>query len=492
MVAVITETHAYVADANLGVRSVPLCVDLDGTVIKSDLLWESALTLLKQDWRKIFSLPIWLLRGRARCKHEIAKRAKINATTLPYDESLVARLRAEHDSGREIVLVTAANRELANRVAMHLDVFTAVHASDEYINLKGNAKANLLRELFGPGNFDYIGDSRADVPIWRIARSAFVANPTRDIEIAARNSSQDVVVIGEPRPAVLRTLPKAMRLHQWLKNLLVFIPLATSHQLSVSSFFDCVFACIAFSLCASGVYILNDLFDLQSDRAHPRKRMRVLASGLLPISIGFAAVPFLLGASALIGALLPTRFQLILLAYFLATCAYSFYLKRIVLVDVVILAGLYTLRVIAGAAAIRVEPSFWLLAFSMFLFFSLALVKRSAELTVQNRNNKPITEGRGYRTADHEYLHSMGTASGYLAVLVIALYINSPQVTQLYSEPRALWLLCPLLLYWTSRMWLKAGRGEMHDDPLVFSALDPVSQKILALCGAAILLAIYL
>ena len=342
----------------------------------------------------------------------------------------------------------------------------------------GATKARCLVERFGERGFDYAANAPVDVAIWRRARRALLINPERGVESAARRLGNLERVFDDRRGGIGAYL-RAMRPHQWLKNLLVFVPLVAAHQaMEWSLLRDAALAFAAFSLCASSVYLLNDLIDLPADRAHPRKREREFAAGNIRPLYGAALVPLLLLCSALVASRLSALFIAVLAIYYVSTVAYTFYLKRLVLVDVVVLAGLYTLRVLAGAAAVMLMPSFWLLALCMFMFLSLALVKRSAEL-IAVRGQQAITPvGRGYRVTDLEYLHSMGTASGYMAVLVTALYINDGALSQGYRHPQVLWLVCPPLLYWVSRIWLKVGRGEMHDDPLVFAVKDRQSQLI--------------
>lgn len=489
---------SHVASGENGVKPVPtaqqrsqsaeppLCVDLDGTLLKSDMLIESLFAMLKQNFFLVFMLPLWLSRGKAYLKDQIAQRASVEVQLLPYHAEFLDYAKAQRAVGRTLVLATASHRRYAEQIAAHLGIFDEVLATDVTRNLSGPIKAQLLMERFGEGGFDYAANAPVDVAIWRHARQAILVNPEPGAEAAAR-ALGNVAQVFDDRRSGLAPYIKAIRAHQWLKNLLVFVPLLAAHRVTEwALFIDASLAFLAFSLCASSVYLLNDLLDLPADRAHPRKRKRPFAAGTVRPVVGAALIPVLLLASLLVCLALPSVFLLVLVVYYASTVAYSFYLKRVVLVDVLVLAGLYTLRVIGGAAAVLVEPSFWLLALSMFMFMSLALVKRSAELYVQRKREVKHTKGRGYRTSDLEYLHSMGTASGYMAVLVVALYINGEAMAQGYQNPYMLWLVCPLLLYWVSRMWLKAGRGEMHDDPLVFAVKDRQSQLIgLAIFAAA-------
>jgi len=469
---------------------IPLCVDLDGTLIRTDLLVESLLILIKQKPWLVFVIPVWLLRGKSVLKEEIASRVDLNVQTLPFNTGLVEFLRKEHAAGRSLVLATASHRKFADGIAKHLGVFTKVHATEEGINLAGRAKRDILVKHYGIKGFDYAGNSRADVPVWGMARQAIVVNPGRGILQGARNQCPISQTFTDRHPS-LKTYAKALRVHQWLKNILVFIPMLLAHQIShVSLWANGLLAFISFSLCASSVYLLNDLLDLSADRIHPRKRLRPFASGDLSMVQGIALIPLLLLAAFTIAALwLPTDFVIVLVVYYLLTVSYSFWLKAVVLLDALLLAGLYTIRIIGGMAATQIGPSFWLLTFSIFLFFSLALIKRYSELLALKQRGQLTTYGRGYHVEDLVMLMGFGVACGFMAVLVSALYINSDKVKVLYHHPAFLWLVSPILLYWISRIWLIAHRGGMHDDPVVFAAKDKGSWAVAAVIGGLLWLA---
>jgi len=463
----------------------PLCVDLDGTLLRSDSLYESVLLLLSRNPFYVLLLPIWWLRGKAALKREVSRRVALDPTTLPYDERVLALLRDTQDRPR--VLCTAADASIAEAIAQHLGLFDRVIASDGQRNLSRSQKAAALSEAFGERGFDYAGNSSDDIAVWRVSRRAWVVNASRSVESAARSVSEVAGVM--PRTGrTWRSLLRAMRIHQWLKNLLVFVPLLASHRLSEpDAVVASVAAFLAFGLCASGVYLVNDLLDLSADRRHPRKRLRPFAAGEVHILAGVATATLLTLAGLSIAWWVSPAFLAVLSGYYLTTLAYSLRLKRIVMTDVVVLAGLYTLRILGGAIAVSGKLSFWLLAFSLFIFFSLAMLKRYTELDAIRANGETNSAGRGYRVSDLSIIQSLGTASGYIAVLVFALYINSPESLALYSAPQWLWLMCPLLLYWIGRVWLIAHRGEMHDDPVVFAATDRTSQVVAVLCGLLVI-----
>jgi 4-hydroxybenzoate polyprenyltransferase len=461
--------------------TVPICVDLDGTLIHSDLLFESFLLLLKQQPLFVFLIPFWLLQGKAFLKAQIAQRVVLNPLALPYNQELLLWLYKQRDQGRELWLSTASNYRLATIIAEHLSIFKGVLASTDELNLSGTAKAHRQVELFGYQGFDYCGNHTIDLLVWGSSHNAVVVNGSAAL---SRQASKIVPVIADfpKKPFTVKVFFKAIRIHQWAKNILIFVPLLAAHRiLDINAIEQAFLAFLAFGLCASSVYLLNDMLDLEADRQHPRKSQRPLAAGDLSIFSGLLLMLVLLGAGAFISFYLPFRFGLVLFFYYMLTVAYSFLLKRLVLIDTVTLAGLYTVRIVAGAVAIKVPLSFWLLLFSIFLFYSLALVKRYAELYVMQQQGKLTAVGRGYHVEDIPVLNSLGIASGHLSVLVLALYINSPEVKMFYHHPKVIWCVCVLLLYWVSRVWLKAHRGEMHDDPLIFAVTDKISLAIVML-----------
>lgn len=470
-------------------KKVPLCIDLDGTLVRTDLLIESWFSLLKRSALLACMAPYWLLGGKARLKHEIAQRCDLDVQSLPYDNAFLAYLHEEHRRGRRLILTTASHQKYAERIAAHLGIFDEVVASNAQINVSGAAKSRLLVERFGDGGFDYAGNAHSDLEIFPHARRAILVDPEPGVERAAKKlANVERVFHGESSKWVAYV--RVLRPHQWIKNLLVLVPLAAAHKLGDFKLLEQgVLAFATFGLCASSVYILNDLLDLPADRAHARKRYRPFASGAASVKVGVVLAPLLLMAAMGIAVQMRGAVLALLGTYYLATIAYSLWLKGKVLVDVLVLAGLYTLRILMGAAAVSIAPSFWLLAFSMFLFLSLAMVKRYSELLDLRNVGKKTATGRGYQVADLATVQSLGAAGGYCAVLVLALFINSPDVRINYARPDIIWLLCPLLLYWISRMWQRAGRGEMHDDPIIFALKDRISRWVGAASAVVILAA---
>lgn len=458
-------------------RPIPLCVDLDGTLVRTDMLHEVTLELLKHAPLSLARVPGWLAQGKAAMKHRISEVVEVEVAHLPYRREVLDLIEAARAEGRPVVLATASNARIAEAIAAHLGLFDAVLSSDAATNLSAEAKAARLVDLYGERGFDYVGNGQADLPVWQRARRAIVVSGNPRLHARASAHGQDVDRIADPR-GTLRLWFKSLRPHQWLKNVLVFVPLFAGHKAGDAGLLlDAILAFVAFSLAASSVYIVNDLVDLPSDRRHHRKHKRPFASGALPIAGGVVAAPLVLLAAALVALFLPLPFLGVLAFYLVLTSLYSFWLKRQVLVDVMLLAGLYTLRIIAGAAATSIVPSFWLLAFSMFVFLSLALVKRHQELH-QATEQGTLLAGRGYMRTDLPVLMALGAGSGLMSVMVLALYIDSPVVVASYAEPLWLWLVPPIMLYWIGRLWMKTQRGEIHDDPVVFAAGDRQSQII--------------
>lgn len=473
-----------------------LCVDLDGTLLRTDTLHELILRDIKQSFWQLFVLPFialqCLFHGKQFLKQYLATRCELDPAALPYNPQFLDYLKQQHAAGRPLVLVTGCHRLVAERIAAHLGIFSAAFATDEHTNLTGMKKAQWLVEQFGEHGFDYAGNETVDRVVWAHSRNKILVNAS-PLSAAALKRSNTFLQVFDERTFSPKLFLKATRVHQWAKNALIFLPALTAHALAIgNNLATLLTAFLCFGCCASFSYIVNDLLDLEADRRHRSKKFRPFASGSLSISTGLFIALALFVTTVLLASAMNERFVELLVIYFVTTNLYSFRLKAIPILDVSVLAGLYTLRVLAGAVAIEADVTFWLVAFSAFLFFSLAIVKRISELLYLRDSSKQPVKARGYVAEDIVTLQVLGGAAAMATVLVLALYINSSSVIALYHSPRHLWLLCPVLLLWLCRVWLITGRGQMHDDPVVFALKDKVSWLILALGAAVFVSATYL
>lgn len=464
-----------------------LVVDLDGTLLNSDMLYESFWSAFGRDWRSPFVAAAALSRGRATLKRYLATAARVEVSTLPYDEQVIKFIESWREIGGRTALVTASDAMFAEAIADHLGIFDEAHGSDGGLNLKGEEKGQFLEKRFGPKGFVYMGDAPADLPVWRRAARAITVNAPaalqRKVECACDTAEHLVTEAKLVRPYI-----RALRPHQWLKNVLVFLPILAAHQLDGPTLLASLMAFMCFSLVASSVYVLNDLLDLAADRAHPRKRNRPFASGSIPLAHGTWMAAGLVILGAIVAVAIGWDFTLVVAAYYLLTIAYSLNLKRRIVIDICVLAGLYTARIIAGGVATGISLSVWILAFSIFFFLSLAAVKRQAELIDSAERGDLKASGRGYHVDDLPIISMIAIGAGYVSVLVMTLYVNSPAVVKLYTHPEALWGVCVVLLYWITRTVMVAHRGHMHDDPVVYAARDRISQLCFLIVLAFVLI----
>lgn len=472
--------------------TLPLCVDLDGTLIRTDSLVESILELIRRRPLAALRIPFWLLRGKAGFKAAIAARVELAPASLPYRDGFVSWVR-EQAQLRPVYLATAAHQTIAEPIARHLGCFSGVIATQS-VNLSSHNKAAALSERFGEGQFDYAGNTTDDLMVWRQARHAIVVGAREPVVRRARAAGTVAHQFDIPPASLMKSLRlwiRALRLYQWVKNVLVFlVPLGAHLLFDPQILTQSLLAFLAFSLAASGAYIANDLLDLPSDRAHPRKKARPFASGDLPIMGGVFAIPILLGSAIAIGWAAGAEFLVVLLLYLGSALLYSVWLKRKFFLDVAMLAGLYTLRVVGGAVATQIGLSFWLLALCAYGFLSLALLKRYSELVSLESADRESFPGRSYSSADTFILAALGTAAGLVSTLVMALYIDSTASRQSYAHPEFLWTLVALMMVGVGRLWLAAGRGRMHDDPIVFVARDRLCLALLAAGVIVVALAI--
>lgn len=466
--------------------SKPLCVDLDGTLVKSDTLLDSLLVLARAHPHLLLRLPATLIKGKAAFKAFVTSHIELDVTHLPYNRKVLQFLQQESARGRKLYLATGANIRLAEQVACHLGFFEGVLASDEATNLTGHRKLALLENQFGSDGFAYIGNGLTDLPLLASASEKMLANPSTALRGRIRQQGILPSHTFEERANPLRSLIKALRPHQWAKNLLILLPPLLAHDRSIPVLAQAFLAFFCFCCTASGTYIFNDLLDIEADRQNARKRLRPFASGDLAPATGLIASTLLLILGFTVARSLPLQFMLWLVFYVVSTLAYSLYLKRVPLVDVLVLSGLYTLRLIAGGAATDTPISHWLAGFAIFLFLSLAIVKRFAELENVRQAGQQLKNGRGYVMTDIEQMRSFGTASAFAAVVVFANYISSIDVVRLYHHSHYLWLIVPCMILWLCRVWLLASRGELNEDPVAFALTDVPSLVI----GAVVLVII--
>ena len=466
----------------------PLVVDLDGTLVRSDLLIETAFSELSQRPYAAVDLMKALSCGKASLKHRLSQPVGFDPAMLPYDEEVLKVIRVAREEGRPTYLASASHERLVSAVADHLDLFTGWFATSQTTNCAGEVKAEKLVAAFGEGGFDYIGNDAADLPVWRHAATSYAIRTSPAVAQKLTRQCTGVEYLSYEK-ATWRTWARLLRVHQYVKNGLVFVPLLINQLLDVHSMASAGMAFLAFSLCASGVYVLNDLVDLQEDRCHRTKCRRPLACGEIPLSDAIAVIPILLLLSLAVAVMVTPGFVLVLAGYFALTTAYSFFFKRKMILDVVALASLYTTRVIGGAAALSVWPSPWLLAFMMSWFLSLALVKRYTELIGRRTARLPDSKGRDYRKADIGMVGALAAGAGMNALTLFALYAASDNAQDIYARPGMLWLAGPILACWIARILMLSHRGQMHDDPVVFAIKDKVSLATLGAAGIFVLAA---
>jgi len=470
----------------------PLCVDLDGTLIKTNTLYEAIIALIRAHPVAAFLLPYWLMRGQAYLWQRLSERVSINVTLLPYRQEVLEYLRREKARGREIALVSGSHHTIVEKVAHHLGLFDRFLGSNESVHLVGPAKLSAILKLYEKHYFDYIGDTSADFSIWQVSDHAVIVSGDNSLVKRLLGVNINTEHINPNDPSWLKALFKAMRPYQWSKNLLLFAAAFLSHNFTnLPVMLSAAHGFVAFSLCASAAYIMNDLFDLETDRLHTKKRHRPFAAGDLSLVYGGLFSLLLLILALLFALALSPKFALSLSIYFAMTLSYSFYLKKKLLLDVFLLAGLYTIRVWAGGVCAGVTISNWTLAFFMSLSLSLAIAKRYSELAASaNAQREVKIHRRGYQTSDMPFLLCLGCINANISVLVIALYISSKDTYYYYTNPSALWLICPAVAYWVCRLWMLTIRGKLNEDPVLFAIKDKVSYLLGAFIVTAIMLAI--
>lgn len=460
-----------------------LVVDLDETLIKTDLLYEQLFHFLKQNPLNIFKILAWIFHGRLHLKLSLAEKVSPRVTHLPYRSEVLSLIQEYKSNNHSIVLSSASPKVWVDKVAEHLGVFDKVMGSDTK-NLKGINKYTRLKETLGTESFTYVGDSKADLDVWLNCKSAVAVNASSGVRAKLKKHSVLTREIKDRR-SLTPILAKQLRLHQWAKNALIFLPLIAAHLFDLDLFLRCILGFFAFGLSASGVYLLNDIIDVDSDRLHQTKRQRPIASGNFKIQSALLALVLLITTSLVLSTFVALKFTAVVVLYWILNLFYTFLLKKEIVLDIIILSGMYTLRIFAGSAIVNVPISHWLLSFSTLFFFNLACVKRYTELS-KSKHSISI-DGRGYRAIDQAPILGLGIGSGLLSILVIVLYLQSPEVKSLYSNSSCLWTITPLLLFWVGRLWILTHRSEVHDDPVVFAIKDRVSW----ICLSLVLLNLY-
>lgn len=463
---------ASASDENM----LPLVLDLDGTLIRTDLLVEGIVTaFFKRPLALIAALPLALV-NRAKFKHRIAAIVDIDTDSLPVNSDLVAYAEREQQKGREIHLYTAASQSLAESVARRFGFFSSVVGSSETVNLKSNRKRDALVERF-PGGFVYAGDAHADLSVWQASDAAVLVDTSTYVQRAVVASGKTVEATFTTVESPLKSWRKALRLHQWAKNLLVFVPLLLSHQyFDIPVVLECVAAFFIFSVSASGTYILNDLSDLSADRRHKIKYKRPFAAGKLNLLAGLSVSILLITGGLAVSTLISAGFCVALSAYLFVTLCYSFGLKKIPLLDVMILAILFTLRLVMGTEASDAGYSEWLLTFSMFFFLSLSMAKRFVEVDAKSDSPDGAISGRGYRRDDRSFISTMGQAAGVASILILVLFLRDDAFkVDIYHNKLFLWGIPVFMALFLGRLWLLATRKELNQDPVAFAVKDQIS-----------------
>ncbi|HSG82372.1 MAG TPA: UbiA family prenyltransferase [Gemmatimonadota bacterium] len=457
-------------------KNVPLILDIDGTLLKSDLLWESIAALTTSHPIKSLLLPLYILRGRPTLKNFLARESGLDVNEVPLSPTALAMIEAAEAEGRKVILASGSPQSMADAMARRVGADEGWGTGPK-INLTGSSK--LARILEEHETFDYVGNSWVDIPMWRKARKAIAVNPKRLAVWLGRRARPDLEIVNDKKPA-WRSWVRALRPHHWAKNVLIFLPALAAHLSPDAGLVTRLLAGFAaFCAMTSAVYLLNDIADLSSDRRHETKRYRPLAAGELSISHAVAVAGLLAAGAAALAWYLSPLFAAVLASYLVLTTAYSASLKRKLIIDVITLATLYTIRVVAGAVLVQVPLSRWFLAFSIFLFLSLSLVKRVVELQELKTSETGRAAGRGYHVDDLTVLMGLGTAAAAASALVYCLYITSDDVLHLYERADALWIGLPLFLYWIARLWVLAGRGIVHEDPVAFTLRDGATYAVL-------------
>jgi len=459
----------------IDVRKIPLVVDLDGTLVRTDMFLESVLKTQKMSWKRLIELLSAMVNGRAAVKEFFAKGFEFDPSKLPFRKVVLSLIESRRLAGDPIILATAAAGRIANKISSETGLFDSSLSSTSTSNLSGIKKADALIKLYGYKGFDYVGDSSKDLPVWQASRKSYLVGGSLSTKRAfLRIDTGEELQESRDVPRLIMWL-RSLRIHQWVKNSLVFVPAIAAQRIFEAEVpLQLIIGFLVFGLLASGVYLINDILDIQNDRGHATKKLRAIANGDISISRATTVALVLICFAGLLSTALPWSFSLAVLVYFGLTTSYSVWLKKFLVVDVVALSALYSLRLVAGGAAVSIPVSSWLLAVSFFLFLSLSFVKRSSELT-QSGQNGVLSSGRAYLIHDLPIVNALGVSSGLISAVVFALYVDSQTANNLYESSFVLWGALPVLVFWISWIWMQAGRGKVNEDPIAFALRDRVS-----------------
>ena len=461
-----------------------IIVDLDGTLLKTDMLCEAVVAKISKNFKETINiLKVLLLNNRLEFKNYAFKDNTIDINTLPFNQEVISKVKKLKKSGNKIYLVTASPTNIAIKINEALKIFDNVYGSTDEVNLKGEEKKKLLNKLFGKKNYHYFGNSKEDLHVWKDSGYAYLVN----VSFKIKNKVNDIRIPFESietKKSKFEIFKSVIRIKQWIKNILIFVPLIAAQAFTLENYIQCLYAFVSFSMIASGVYIFNDLLDIRVDRHHEIKKNRVFASGEMQLETGFVIGVLLWIIGFILTSAINTSFLWALVVYSILTSLYSIKLKKIPIIDLCTLSILYTLRIWSGSVANEIQLSVWLLALSIFLFYSLACVKRLGELSNNKLTGRLTIKDRGYDIKDIPIVQSMAVSTGNAATIVFALYLNSTEIVKYYSYPPALWVIWLVLLYWVNYIIFMANRGKINEDPVIFA----IKNKISIICGFLIII----
>jgi len=458
----------------------PICVDLDGTLMRTDSFVEMLISFVRSNPFRLIKVAYFLIsRGKGYTKSKLAENTGVSEKLLPFHSEFLKFLIDQKKQNRRLILTTGSSEIFAKKVSDHLGIFDQVIASTSKINMIGKKKLKAVHSLLGGKPFAYAGNSHQDIPLWLAAEEQFFVNTPARIKRKVLKKKNRLKQEFKSVPFSLSNFFKAIRIHQWTKNLLIFVPLITAHSFDLDSFKICFLSFLAFGLCASSSYIFNDILDIQFDRLSKSKSARPFANGEFSIKFGVLLIILLFVGAIAFSTLVSINLGYLLLIYFLSSVLYSVYFKPFAIVDLIFLASFFTFRVFVGIVVLEVSFSIWLINFCFLTFFGLAACKRYTEIS---RNGKSKLPGRNYEFSDQTFLMNLGLASCFTALVIFLLFIDHLNLTDTYSNPQFLWGIFPILLFWFSRIWWLNVKDKLDEDPLIFAIRDIPSILVAVLC----------